>query len=364
MRHLLLSVALAISGSVASANAQSSTPTEPVTKPELMVYSRKDGETTFTFGHGEAVLSNRVQMRWRERRRKGLAGEQLFNIPRARTEVTGWVGSEHLTYEVQVDWAEGPAVEDLFLSWDASRNGTFTIQLGQFKVPLGRQRITSSGSQQFVDRSDVIDEFTPGRDVGVQVRGLLASDRVEYRAGVFNGAGQNTWSHDGGLQYAGRVMAQPFGEVEYSESDLDFAATPLLSIATNVETSDGRDDAEGGRQVVFGADVDFRYRGLSLLGEVFFRALRDEADAAGSNGFVVQGGYLVVPRMLEIAGRFGTWTPSSAPRSSSHRELGLAVGYFVNRHNLKVQTDLRRLVGITPDEPASHELRVQLQVVF
>lgn len=329
-----------------------------------MVYSWKDGETTFTFGHGGAVLSNRVQMRWRERRREGLAGEGLFNIPRARTEVTGWAGSRHLTYEVQVDWAEGPAVEDLFLSWDASHNGAFTVQVGQFKVPLGRQRITSSGSQQFVDRSDVIDEFTPGRDVGVQVRGLLASDRVEYRAGVFNGAGQNTWSHAGGLQYAGRVMVQPLGEVEYSESDLDFVATPLLSIAANVETSDGRDDAEGGRQVVLGADVDFRYRGLSLLGEVFFRALRDEADGTGSNGFVVQGGYLVVPRMLEIAGRFGTWTSADAPRSSNRRELGLAVGYFVNRHNLKLQTDVRRLVGITPDEAASHELRVQLQVVF
>ncbi len=105
----------------------------------------------------------------------------------------------------------------------------------------------------------------------MQVHGLLANDRVEYRAGVFNGAGQNTWSHDGGLQYAGRFMVQPFGEVDYSESDLEFAEAPRLAIAANVETSDGRDDAGDGRQVVLGADVDFRYRGLSLLSEVFFR---------------------------------------------------------------------------------------------
>jgi hypothetical protein len=89
MRRLLLSVALAISGFVASANAQSSAPTEPVTQPERLVYSSKEGETTFTFGHGEAVLSNRVQLWWRERRREVLGGERLFNIPRARTEVTG-----------------------------------------------------------------------------------------------------------------------------------------------------------------------------------------------------------------------------------------------------------------------------------
>jgi phosphate-selective porin OprO/OprP len=363
MRRLLLSVAFAICGFVGNANAQSSATTEPVARRELMLYSWKDGETTFTFGQGEAVLSNPVQIRWRERRREGDGGEGLFNIPRARTEITGWVGSEHLTYEVQVDWADGPAIKDLFISWDASRNRTFTVQAGQFKVPLGRQRLTSSGSQQFVDRSDVIDEFTPGRDVGVQVQGRLASGGVEYRAGVFNGAGENTWSHQGGLQYAGRLMVQPVGDVEYSESDLEFVATPRLSIAANVETSDGCDNAEGGRQVVLGADVDFRYRGLSLRGEVFVRALRDVADGSGSHGFVVQGGYFVVPRMLEIGGRFGMWKPDAAP-SKNGRELGLAAGYFVNGHNIKLQMDVRRLAGMTAYEHASHEVRVQLQAVF
>jgi hypothetical protein len=241
-------------------------------------------------------------------------------------------------------------MKDLFIAWDASRKGTFTVQAGQFKVPLGRQRLTSSGSQQFVDRSDVVDEFTPGRDIGVQVQGLLASEHVEYRGGVFNGAGENTWSHEGGLQYAGRVMVQPLGRIDYSESDLEFVRRPLLSVAANIETSEGRDDAEGGRQVVLGADVDFRYRGLSLLSEVFFRALRDQADGTGANGLVVQGGYLVVPRVLEIAGRFGTWKPANAEPSKNRSELAFAVGDFVNGHNLKLQTDVRRLVGMTSDE--------------
>jgi hypothetical protein len=159
-------------------------------------------------------------------------------------------------------------------------------------------------------------------------------------------------------------MVQPLGEVDYSESDLKFVTTPLLSMAANVETSDGGDGAEGGRQVVLGADVDFRYRGLSLLGEVFFRALRDRADGTGENGVVVQGGYLVMPRVLEIAGRFGTWKPADAGPSKNRRELGLAVGYFVNGHKLKLQTDVRRLVGMTSNEAARHEVRVQLQVAF
>lgn len=236
------------------------------------------------------------------------------------------------------------------------------FQAGQFKVPLGRQRLTSSGSQQFVDRSGVSREFAPGRDIGVQVHGLLASDRVEYRAGVFNGAGQNNWSRDRGLRYAGRVMVQPFGEVDYSESDLEFAETPRLAVAANVESSDRRDNAEGVRQVVLGGDVDFRYRGLSLLSEVFFLTLRDETDAPQSHGFVLQGGYLIVPQRLEVAGRFGAWRPFGGA-ASYQRERGVAIGYYMNGHNLKLQTDVRQLSGVGRDASAN-EVRVQLQAVF
>jgi hypothetical protein len=89
MRRVFLSVGLAVAGAISSANAQSTARTEPVAEPERIVYSWKDAETTFAFEHGETVLANRVQFRWRERPRQGRSGERLFNIPRARTEVTG-----------------------------------------------------------------------------------------------------------------------------------------------------------------------------------------------------------------------------------------------------------------------------------
>ena len=49
--------------------------------------------------------------------------------------------------------------------------------------------MTSSGNQQFVDRSLVSDEFARGRDTGFAVQGALRSNKLEYRAGVFNGNG-------------------------------------------------------------------------------------------------------------------------------------------------------------------------------
>ena len=340
-------------------------PTSERREPERVEWSWKDGETTVRFGAGEITLSNRLQLLWAGERREGSEVRRSFDLPRARTTTAGWILSEHLTYELQLDWAEGPVLEDLFISWDVSRTEAFKIQVGQFKVPLGRQRLSSSGAQQFVDRSVVSREFTEGRDIGVQVNGLLAGKVIEYRAGVFNGAGQNTLSDDGGLQYDARVMYQPLGEVKYSESDLERTVKPVLAIAGNVEMDDRSRVPAGGvrKQVIAGTDAAFNYRGLSLRGEVYLRRRETGSGSIDSTGFLVQGGYLLVPRRLEIAGRYATWEPGDAVPVDGQREVGLAVGYFVNGHNLKLQTDLRRLRQ-QPRAAPDHELRVQLQVVF
>jgi len=122
------------------------------------------------------------------------ASKGSFRIRRAKTELTGWVWRHELTYELQLSWA-GPEpgastttpLEDFILNWDASRDKRFQIAMGQFKVPLGRQELTSSNRQQFADRDLLSGEFTRGRDIGVQLWGLLAKGKVEYRAGLFNG---------------------------------------------------------------------------------------------------------------------------------------------------------------------------------
>ena len=59
--------------------------------------------------------------------------------------------------------------------------GKFRVVFGQYKVPFGRQEMTSSGSQQFVDRSLVSNEFARGRDIGVSVQGAVWSNKLEYR---------------------------------------------------------------------------------------------------------------------------------------------------------------------------------------
>jgi phosphate-selective porin OprO/OprP len=111
---------------------------------------------------------------------------------------------------------------------------------------------------------------------------------------------------------------------------------------------------------------------VSLLGEAYRRDLSHQAaPAASSTGYVIQAGYFVIPRRLEVAGRLSTWEPRQldAPADvgqdveTGEHEAGLAIGYFLNNHNLKLQTDVRRL-GHPGATREAYEFRVQLQVVF
>ena len=319
-------------------------------------------------------MSNRVQVLAIGWHRDGRSPGRSLDIPRARTEIAGWLYSERLRYEAQFDWAEGPELQDLYLALNLSRDGTLEIKIGQFKVPFSRQRLTSSGSQQFVDRASVVDEFAEGRDTGVQLRGVVAGKRVEYRLGAFNGAGQNSLADGGGVQYNGRVVFQPFGELEYAEGDVGGSSVPLLAIAGNVEHNAARhlSGAEGRTCSIVGTDVALHYRGLSILGEVYQRSLSHETEpTARSTGYFIQAGYFVIPRRLEFAGRLSAWESDEPaeladvrPASqAAQREAGFAVGSFLSNHNLKLQSDVRRLEG--PGMPGrAYEVRVQFQVVF
>jgi phosphate-selective porin len=149
-----------------------------------------------------------------------------FRFARVRAKLEGWVYEKGIEYEIQLDWADSSSiVQDLNLNWDASEKRAVQVKFGQFKVPFGRQAITSAMFQQFVDRSIVAAEYEKGRDQGLQVWGEIAGSKLEYRAGVFNGAGRQplapppSGNDNTKYQYNARVMIQPLGgDVKYSET--------------------------------------------------------------------------------------------------------------------------------------------------
>jgi phosphate-selective porin OprO/OprP len=280
-------------------------------------------------------------------------------------------------------------LEDANIAWDPDGRGSFRIVLGQFKVAGGRQQLTSSGNQQFVDRSNVSDEYWRGRDTGVAIQGVLFSNKFEYRVGMSNGAAAigggaltRPTNDNDSFAYNARLMWQPNGNQSlvqrswvsgalYSEADFESTTVPLYALAINLEANSAfrTTDAVDARSLVAAVDGVFKYKGLSATGEYIWRQRETEADSIfHSNGWYFQAGKMLNrPRTWEVAGRYGEREVNSLLANDDVAEMRVGLNYYYRRHSLKVQVDAGQLEtgrGTTPGVRKDRELRVQTQFIF
>jgi phosphate-selective porin len=301
-----------------------------------------------------------------------------------------------LSYELQLNWAAvaanvgaqpanvGAILEDANIAWDPQGMGKFRVVFGQYKVPFGRQQMTSSGNQQFVDRSLVADEFERGRDIGVSVQGAVWSNKLEYRVGMFNGNGLTRPSNDNAkFQYNARLMWQPNGNqvlaqrawvsgALYSEADFESTTVPLYAFGLNYEHNDFHGTTTGIdlKADVVGVDGIFKFKGFFATGEYFWRQRTPETGSKfNSDGYYLQAGMMLNRRRTwEGALRYGDREVSDIIANTDITELRGGISYYYRRHALKFQGDIGRLatgLGATNnDKRKDTELRLQTQFIF
>jgi phosphate-selective porin OprO and OprP len=350
----------------------------------------KDGKTHIQMKNAEVMISHRFQFLFQydepdssvrlpgtEQRGQG-KGE--FRIRRAKTTFEGWFWKPELYYQVQLSWA-GPEegvttqtpLEDLYINWDASRKGTFEIRFGQYKVPFGRQQMTTSSRLQFVDRSLLAGEFTPGRDIGIEFLGLVAGKKLEYHAGIFNGNAASRNANDNGkFRYVARLSFQPLGEVPYAECDFETKDKPLLALAAQVQNNNlygataalGPNGPTDLNTTSLGGDLVFLYRGLSVFGEYYHRNRKPETGATfHSDGYNLQAGYFLKRNKVEVAFRYAAWDPTDLVAGDDLSEVGGSLNYYVLEQRLKFQADFRELKDRSRGQ-TSHELRIHSYLTF
>jgi hypothetical protein len=353
----------------------------PTPKPAAIPFNVdwKDGKTTITSKNAQLVISNRLQIRVTDENREVEPANDpdrtSFRIRRFKTKMDGWVYTKDLTYELQVNWPDSSNVlEDANINYDFTAGKKLVmLKAGQYKVPFGRQELTSSGSQQFVDRSAVSNTFARGRDIGVQLWGTPFNSRFDWRLGLFNGNGRTVSRNDNDdLQLDARFQWQPFGDVKYSESDFDSSGKPLLALALGYEASErpvaaaGSTPAHANDQTITAFDVTFKWRGFSLFGEQFQRENdRSLATLAtfDDSGYTFQAGYFILPQKLEVALRLSELDPNDDVGNNEREERGLAVNWFWNKHNHKLQGDYRQLEN-KANRQEDKEIRLQYQLIF
>jgi phosphate-selective porin OprO/OprP len=363
----------------------------------------RDGKTRITTDLAYLEISNRAQVRYTHEVPDDIspilpgtaaAGDDRgsFRIRRAKFKLEGWFWRQNnLMYELQINWPAvntggnpGALLEDASIAWDPTGRGRFRMLAGQFKPPFGLQELMSSGNQSFVDRSLVSNQYADGRETGFAVQGVLFANRLEYRAGVFNGNGLTQAANDNAsMQVNARLMWQPNANqvlvqrawvsgALYSEADFESTTVPLYAFGLNYEHNDFHGTTTGNdlKSDVVGVDAIFKFKGVCATGAYFWREREPETGTNfNSNGYYAQAGVMLNRRRTwEAAVRYGDRDVNDTIANDDSSELRGALSYYYRRHTLKLQMDFGRVQtgpGATnSNERKDHELRIQTQFVF
>jgi hypothetical protein len=265
-------------------------------------------------------------------------------------------------------------VELLDYSIDLARFTQVVPRFGQYRVPFNREELTDPFNLQLVDTSVLNQEFRLGRDIGVSMGGVL-SRFLTYSLGVFNGDGRNAISENSNLLYVGRVMFTPTGEpmyssiqpfpvskdYVYSQGTFGNPKIPLIALSAALAYLPGfkpdekspdnafindRVTALGSAEsdiFQFSADLSIKYLIFSFETEYDLRNINPEEpglDNAFAQGVRIQSGVFLIPKVVEVAGRFILIDLDNNSGDDKIWEVtpGLSF-YFTKNHNMKLQFD-------------------------
>jgi phosphate-selective porin OprO/OprP len=293
-----------------------------------------------------------------------------MQVRRSRLRLNGYLLGPQLKYTIQLsfsrgdqDWDNVPfpnVLRDANVTWEWMKGQRLIF--GLRKLPGNRQRVVSSGSQEFVDRALTNATFNIDRDAGIQSWHQFNSEKpVWVKLALTSGEGRNQRSPNTGVSTTARVEWLPLGnfkdEGDYFEGDLAFESESRLSFGAvyNINRNTSRTGGQIGSIMNGGAtrnietwmtDGLWKRQGWSVAYEAFLRRARDPIVNATQNiyvgrGFNIQTTY-VFPSMWSPGLRWTWITPESRFETSldERTQTTFAITRYIKEHNIKVQADL------------------------
>ncbi len=325
----------------------------------------------------------KLNLRFRMQNRVGLysrAGDDLgierveALVRRLRLRFDGYVLSPKISYYIQLSFSKGDqdlengvvpqTVRDAILYYTFNKN--FYIGFGQSKLPGNRQRVISSGNQQFAERSFANARMTIDRDFGLFAYYTLEpADNfiVNLKGALTTGDGRNASIGNNGMAYTGRIELLPFGNFmdngDYSEGDLNFEPSPKLSIAlsNSINKRAMRTGGQVGRELYTERDIEtlivdgiFKYDGWAAFGEYFKRTTPNNSpitdNLSGNIRHVTTGqafnfqGSRMLSKKTELAMRY-TFLDTDEEISAfepDRKTVLLGASRYLNGHRIKLQS--------------------------
>lgn len=337
-----------------------------------ILYTQKDSlfNITFRFRVQTRALYNTIST-------SDLSASSIeARVRRMRIRMEGFAVNPKLTYKIQLSFSRGD------MDWNVRDNGinnnspnivrdaviyyqfhkTFNVGFGQTKLPGNRERVISSGSQQFVDRSNANSTFNIDRDFGIFPTYQNHVGNVVYllKGAVSSGEGRNSNSSDGGLAYTSRAEILPFGAFtnggDYFEGDLEREEKPKLSLAGGYSHHEnsirqgstlGLDLYESRNMNYWFFDYIFKYKGFCTMGEYMNRNTSNPItiDSKGATRRIYEGEganmslSYCFKNHYEVAARYTYVTPTAVLKKYDHRVENYTIGVnkYLNHHTTKLQ---------------------------
>jgi hypothetical protein len=279
-----------------------------------------------------------------------------FDIRRAYVDLKGSI-SPYWGYRLQFDFSNSPKLMDAYA--ELKYNEHVNVQFGQTLLPFSLENITSNAKTDFIDRSQIVDALVSrkndvigdqnGRDIGVQVGGVLVKlngkSLVDYKIGIFNGAGINVGDKNKTKDVVGRVVI-------HTLPGLDLGASYYDGVGNYGTPADNH-----GRNR-FGAELDYEWINLSVKGEY----IKAKDGNINREGYYAQAGYFVVPQKLQFLARLDTYDPNLDVVKNKLTWYEAGINFFLSQ-NVRFQFNytIKKEEGTSID---NNVIAAQLQIQF
>lgn len=261
----------------------------------------------------------------------------------------------------------GFILQDAFMQWKIANE--FMLQGGLILIPLCRNCNESAASLLALDYGsfsfleNVPTQSVVGRDTGFQAMGYLFDDRLEYRAGAYQGVRQ-AGAHNS-LRFTGR-LAYNFFEVEKGQfyPGTYLGKKKVLAIGASYDTQnnygayafDGFLDLPVGGGNGLTAEADY----VHYDGGTTFTTLYKQGTFLGQLGFFFGG-----PKLMPYFRYEEETFTDSIRKAGNSRNINLGLTYYPYGHNFNIKAQWTRRQR--PDDPAvatTSEFTIQMQLFY
>lgn len=343
-------------------------------------------------------IGGQIQLQYHQEKPVGGASTDDIFFRRLKLTVDG---TAHKDWEgrIQLDMGKAEndnevAVKDAYFRYLGVKN--MKLAIGNMNFPFSRELLTSSKSQQLVERTFVGDHNygTPDKNVGIHLTGNNENKHVTWGASAafasidpdakkldFDTPVNRNVDFNEGLMVGGRVDYHPFGYLKFSQGDFTGDTKATIGIATYTWNNDGdnntftpgaTDKADVDSVTGFEISGGLRISGLSIDAEYnTFDADTVEPGFSGGiyrNGATtlsnaaIEGGYMF-DKAIELVAGFQTQDADGYATAWNRTSVGL--NWYIKQQDIKFQLTYRmgeNLNGVANND--EDEVFLQGQFLF